>query len=232
MGARRFKALALVSESRYYRRYFEDPKDRTRTVNGFSSVLNLIMGGGQLLLGIFVFSPWYIVNAAYNLLMALAKGHALKQDRAAREISAEDRRFAFELAVYRRGGWFICLMGVSYLGICLWMFFTGESRVQDHFVMVLAVATLAFVKIGLAIHGIISNRRMKAPIYRYFKQISFLNGMVSMVVTQCTLLSSMDSGEMAVRSSAIFGMAVSGLFLMTGIWAAAGGFWISRGRVP
>jgi len=68
----------------------------------------------------------------------------------------------------------------------------------------------------LAIHGMIVNRHMHDPIVSLFKKIAFLDAMVSIVVTQCSLLTMMESSE-AVGSSALFGMGVSLLFLAIGI---------------
>jgi predicted membrane protein len=97
------------------------------------------------------------------------------------------------------------------------MFFTGETQVQNRFHMEYAVAAVAFTKIGFSAVGIIKARNMHNPLISLFKTISFLDAMVSMVLTQCTLLTMMKYTA-AVSSSALFGMGVSALFLITGIF--------------
>jgi len=191
-------------------------QDRTLITNAGSFTINALTGTGQLALGIGLLSPWYIVNSIYYLLLCAARGQALRRYRKTRTIKDEKERYDASFAVHKRGGIFICLMGISYLGICLWMYSTGESRVQNEMYLVLGVATIAFTKIGFAIHGMIVNRHMHDPIISLFKKISFLDAMVSIVVTQCTLLTMTEMAE-AVSSSAFFGMGISILFLIIGI---------------
>ena len=150
------------------------------------------------------------------MLLSFARVQAVRQYKRAITIEDDKERYDNEFAVHKRGGIFICLMGLSYLGICIWMFFTGESKVQNEMVLVLCVATVAFTKISLAIHGMVVNRHMHDPIISLFKKIAFLDAMVSIVVTQCSLLTMMKTAE-AVGSSALFGMGVSVLFLVIGI---------------
>lgn len=191
-------------------------QDRTVAMNGFTFLINTITGIGQLVLGIYFYSPWYIVHSVYWLLLGLAKAVALKNYKSARAIQDEQERYDFEFSVFKRGGWFICLLGVAYLGISLWMLFTGESRVHDNLIIVLAVATVSFAKIGFAIYGMIANWHLQAPIFTYFKRISLLNATVSIVVTHCNLLSLLSEPVAAVRSSALLGIFVSAQFLIVG----------------
>ena len=199
-----------------YHKYMGNVQDRTVTTNAGSFTINALTGSGQLALGIFLRSPWYIVNSIYYLILCAARGQTLRRYRKTRIIKDEKERYDASLDVHKRGGIFICLMGISYLGICLWMYFTGETRVQNEMYLVLGVATIAFTKIGFAIHGMIVNRHMHDPIISFFKKLSFLDAMVSIVVTQCTLLTMTETAE-AVSSSALFGMGISILFLMIGI---------------
>ena len=202
---------------KYYNKYFEDKQNRiTTTVTG-SLAINAFTGVSQLVIGLIFLSPWYIINSVYNLLLSAARVQSVRQYKKAIAIEDEKDRYDNEFAVHKRGGIFICLMGISYLGICIWMFFTGESKVQNEMVLVLCVATVAFTKISLAIHGMIVNRHMHDPIVSLFKKIAFLDAMVSIVVTQCSLLTMMETAE-AVGSSALFGMGVSLLFLAIGIF--------------
>ena len=199
-----------------YQKYMGNAQDRIMTANAGSFTINALTGTGQLALGIFLRSPWYIVNSVYYLLLCAARGQALRKYRKIRTIADKKERYGASFAVHKRGGIFICLMGISYLGICLWMYFTGESRVQNEMYLVLGVATIAFTKIGAAIHGMIANRHLHDPILSLFRKISFLDAMVSLVVTQCTLLTMMEAAE-AVSSSSLFGMGISLLFLLIGV---------------
>lgn len=191
-------------------------EDRTKTTGLTSFLINACTGSAQLIMGFVFHSPWYIVNSLYYLLLCTVRGQALKRFRNTITIKNDKDRYDGEFSVYKRSGIFICLLGISCFCICLWMFVTGESRVQKGMELVLGVATVAFTKIGFAIHGLIVNRHMHDPIVSLLKTVSFLDAMVSIVVTQCTLLT-MSQAESAVSSSAVFGMGVSILFLIIGI---------------
>ena len=107
-------------------------------------------------------------------------------------------------------------MGAAYFIICLYMYFYGD-RDMRHFNIILGIATIAFTKIVLAIIGLIKTRRMHSPILSAIKIISFTDAMVSIVVTQCALLS-MEGSEHAVSSSALFGIGCSVLFVGLGLF--------------
>lgn len=61
-----------------YRKYLGDIQHQTTITNTISLTINAITGIGQLILGILLRSPWYIVNSAYHLLLCLARIQALK----------------------------------------------------------------------------------------------------------------------------------------------------------
>lgn len=201
----------------FLKKYAGNEQDRTVAFNGLTFLINSLTGIIQLVMGIYSYSPWYIVHSIYWLLMGLVKALAIKDYKHARAINDEAERYDFEFDVFKRGGWLICLLGVAYLGISLWMLLTGESRVHDDFRVVLAVAAFAFAKVGVGIYGVVVNWHLQAPIISYFKRISLLNAMVSIVVTQSNLLALFDEPIAAVYHSALLGMLVSGLFLIVGL---------------
>jgi len=200
-----------------YEKYLGNKYDRAATIGAGSFLINAITGIGQLIFGIVLDSPWYIINSVYYLLLCIARGQVLRKYRNIRNIKDEKNRYDYEFAVHKNAGIFICLMAIAYLSTCVWMYITGEARVQNEISLVLAVATIAFSKIGSAIYGMISNRHMHDPIISILKKISFLDAFVSIVVTQCSLLI-MTEVSQAVSSSALFGMGVSFLFFVIGIF--------------
>lgn len=203
-----------------YQRYMGNLRDRTTTTSSVSFSMNAVVGIGQLTIGLFLWSPWYIVNALYYLLLGAARGQALTKYKKIINLEDGDERYDNEFIIYKRSGLLICLLGGSYMGICIWMFMTGESRVQNERSLVIGVATVAFTKIGVAIYGMIVNRKRYSPIVSLLKTISFLDALVSLVITQCTLLT-MSESDVAVSSSALFGMGVSTVFLAMGVYMFA-----------
>ncbi|MBY9079349.1 hypothetical protein KIH86_19845 [Paenibacillus sp. HN-1] len=164
----------------------------------------------------YLLSGWFITNAIYYLVLCGARGQALHRYAAAKGIDEPVKRFDAEKVVFRRGGIFLCLLGISYLMVCLRMYVVGDAVVFGG-TTVFLVATVSFVKLGFAIYGITANRHLKGLIVSTLKMFSFTDSMVSIVVTQYTLLTMSDSPN-ALDSSALLGMGCSLLFMILGIY--------------
>lgn len=69
---------------------------------------------------------------------------------------------------------------------------------------------------GFAIHGTIITQHLKDPIVSTLKTINVADALVSVVMTQCTLLA-MEGPSNPVGNSALLGMGCSLLFVLLGI---------------
>lgn len=179
-------------------------------------VINALIGILKLVLGVYLLSGWFIINAVYYLILCAARGQALHKYTVAKNIEDPKLRYDMEFIVHKRSGTFLCLLGISYLLVCLRMFYVGDAIVFKGYIVYL-VATVAFTKLGFATYGIIGNRHRKGPIVSTLKMISFTDAMVAIVVTQYTLLV-MEKSSHASNTSAIFGMGCSVLFFLIGIY--------------
>lgn len=196
-------------------RYMGNAHDRTAAATLGSLVIYTLIGISKLILGVYLLSVWFITNALYYLLLCAVRGQALRMYTAARGIENSRKRYDLEFVVYRHGGIFICLLGISYFLVCLRMYLVGDATLYSGCTVYL-VATVAFTKMGFAIHGIVIHRHLKNPIISTLKIINFIDAVVAIVVTQCTLLK-MQAAPQAVSSSAWFGMGCSALFVLIGI---------------
>lgn len=174
------------------------------------------MGIGKLILGLYLLSGWFIINALYYLILCAARGQALYKYTVAKNTEDPEQRYNIEFHVYQRSGAFLCLLGITYLLVCMRMYFVGDVIIFRGYIVYL-VATIAFSKLGFAIYGTMANRHLKGPIVSTLKIISFIDAMVSIVVTQYTLLL-MEKSANAISSSALFGMGCSVLFFLLGIY--------------
>jgi hypothetical protein len=204
-----------ISIKTFIERYRTNFQHRTAVVNTVSLSINALIGVGKLILGVYLLSGWFMTNAIYYLLLSAARGQALHKYTAATKIEHPDQRFHMEYAVFKRSGLFICLLGISYLLVSLRMYLTEDAVVYGGLIVYL-IATIAFTKLGIAIYGIMAKRHLKGPIVSTLKMFSFTDAMVSIVVTQYTLLS-MQQSPSALKSSALFGMGCSILFIFIGL---------------
>ena len=196
--------------------YRQNTNERIALITRMSFVLNILIGVGKLALGVYLLSSWFAVNAFYYLLLCVARGQALTQLGLVDEIENPQKRYTREISIFKKNGFFVCLIGVSYLLVCLHMYLSGNANNYSNDYIVYGVATVAFTKIGFAIAGIISTRKLKRPILSVIKIISLMDACVSIVLTQCALLVMMKSDH-AIESSALFGMAISIVFILFGL---------------
>lgn len=199
----------------WLRRYLENPQDRAAIMTLVSFGLNAFFALIKFIYGVYLLSAWFIINAAYYFILCVARGHTLRHYVHARAKEDPKQRFDAEFLIYRRSGAFICLLGAFYFVLCLRMYFLGDSTVYTGN-LIYFVALVAFCKTGFAIHGLIANRRMHNPIVTALKALNSTDALVSMVVTQCTLMAS-QGVEDAARYSAITGLLFSAIILATGI---------------
>ncbi|RAW12901.1 hypothetical protein DC345_21725 [Paenibacillus taichungensis] len=196
--------------------YLGNKQDRAAMSNAASLVINALIGIGKLTLGLYLFSGWFITNAVYYLILCVARAQVLHQYNVAKRIESPQERYILEIQVYKRGGILLCILGVSYLLVCLRMYLLGDTFVFKGYIVYL-VAAVAFTKLAFGISGTIANRHLKNPLISTLKMINFTDAMVSIVVTQATLLT-MEGSPHAINTSACFGMGCSVLFCLIGVW--------------
>lgn len=197
-------------------RYLGNKQDRTAMINVVSLVINALIGIGKLILGIYLLSGWFITNAVYYLILCVAKGQVLQKYKVAKRMKSPKERYTLELTVYKRGGLFLCFLGMSYSLVCLRMYLIGDAFIYEGNIVYI-VSTVAFTKLVFAVYGTWANRHLHNPIISTLKMINFTDAMVSIVVTQATLLT-MQGSPLALKTSSLFGMGCSVLFCLMGVW--------------
>lgn len=209
----------MVSFLKYCRQRYTQSnyQDRSMSMSVVSFGVNALIGAGKLILGFVLLSPWFIVTAVYYLILCGARGQLLWRFKNTRFIEDGIERFDQQFAVFRHSGFFLCLLGLSYLFICFRMYNWGEGSTYPNYILY-GVAGVAFYKVGISIHGMVVSKRMKNPLLTTTKIIAFADACVSIVAVQCALLTVEDSAKAATRSSALLGTGCSIVFIGIGIY--------------
>lgn len=197
-------------------RTMENDQDRTAAITAVSFVINVLIGIGHVVMGVSLFSGWFLTNAAYYLILCIARGQTLRKYAVIRQTGDVREQHDMGAAVYRRGGIFLCMLGATCLLVCLRMYFVGDAAVYGGHVVYL-VAAIAFAKLAFAICGTAAARRLQSPVISVLRNINFADALVSIVVTQYTLLT-MKASSHAMHGSAVLGMGCSVLFVIMGIY--------------
>lgn len=154
--------------------YMRDSRNRTAAFTTASFAINVLLGIGKLILGVYLLSAWFVSTAVYYLILSAARGLTLRRFAAARQMEDPGERYDLEFAVYKKSGLFLCLLGLSYLLVCLRMYTVGDAVVFRGNIVYL-IALVAFSKLGTAIHGNVVNRHLKAlHAQQEEKQCSFM----------------------------------------------------------
>lgn len=192
-------------------------QDRTMLLSIGSFAVNAVIGAGKLLLGILLLSPWFVATAVYYLLLCAARGQLLWRFRHTRLIQDPREQFDRQFAVFRHSGVFICLLGVSYLLVCLCIYLLDGGSSYPYY-LVYGVAAVAFYKVGVSIYGVVVSRRIKNPLLTAMKAVALMDACFSIVAVQYALLAMQESAAVAARSSALFGAGCSLVFVGLGLW--------------
>lgn len=199
-----------------HEKYLKNYHERTMIITFISFSINLLIGIGKLFLGIFYSSSWFIITAGYYITLSLARGQILHETSKINKISEVNKKYKNQFLVYHRSGYFIIFLGLSYIVLCIWMFFFDERTTYPEYILY-GVVSIAFYKIGTAIYKLFTVKKHNNPLLSVIKFISFLDACVSIVAVQCALLT-MKQSSYASSSSALLGMAVAILFLTIGIF--------------
>lgn len=96
------------------------------------------------------------------------------------------------------------------------MFYTGSPH-QYGEIVAITVATISFTKIGMAIRGMVVAHKTHNPIDSSVKFVTFIDAMLSLVITQDVLLEA-EGAQHAAQSSGLFGIGLGALTMIIGLW--------------
>ncbi|MFT8593465.1 MAG: hypothetical protein ABF747_07650 [Bifidobacterium sp.] len=166
-------------------------------------------------LGIFTQSVLFIVSAVYYLVLCLSRFVIVYRHQKIRQLTDAVLRLNRETSVYHRTGLFLSCIGLSYAAFSVTLIFVGSTGKYSDIVAI-TVATITFIKIGIAARGLILSRRERNPMDSAVRFLAFTDAMLSIVVMQNVLLVSQGISE-AGRSSGIFGIVLGVCVVVAGL---------------
>jgi hypothetical protein len=128
-------------------------------------------------MGVYSLSLFICVSGLYNLGISAAKHFAIKTTNECEQFHA-----------YGRVGLAIMVTSILYILYALNMAIRGKSNMQFDLTVSLAIATLTFAEIAIAVRGIIKARRIKNLAVEAIKRTNLVCALISLVLTQSALL--------------------------------------------
>ncbi|WAO22427.1 MULTISPECIES: hypothetical protein [Listeriaceae] len=143
---------------------------------------NAMLAIGKIVLGVFSLSFILVINAFFNIGMAVAKYLAVKTHRTS-SVTERDQRKS-----YRSIGWMILFSSIMFIVFCSVLTISNTAIKYDPHIAVI-IATVTFTELVLSIHGIINARKDKKLIMEAVKLTNFASALISLALTQAALLS-------------------------------------------
>lgn len=159
---------------------------------------NAMLAIGKIVLGVFSLSFILIINAFFNIGMAVAKYLAVKTHRTSSVTEMDQRKS------YRSIGWMILFSSIMFIVFCSVLTISDTAIKYDPHIAVI-IATVTFTELVLSIQGIINARKDKKLIMEAVKLTNFASALISLALTQAALLSFAYDGN-AVGYNMISGL--------------------------
>lgn len=179
-----------------------------------SCYINILIGLCKLVLGVWYGSQWFLVTGGYYIVLSITRGQLLHHAGNIDQLQNVQLRYRKQQRTYRRTGYFVMLLALAYLALCVHMYFYEEAIYYPGYI-IFGIAAIAFYKIGISICGLCAVKKQHNPVLSAIKIISLFDACVSIVAIQCALLTMQQSTSASI-SSAYLGMAISGVFLVLG----------------
>lgn len=146
-----------------------------------SLAFNILYAFANSLLGIIVHSWWFITVGAYYTVLAVMRFSALRvRHKANGDLSKES-------CVMRKSGVLLIFLSICIAGVNTLTFFQVHV-VSFHKIIMIAIATYSFMKITLAIIGMVQSTNISSPVVKTLRNISLADACVSIYSTQRAML--------------------------------------------
>lgn len=178
-------------------------------LNGITTIIKFIFGmaTASIFLGL---------NASYYFVLCIARIILLQGLQRHVTYNSQYVKNNEEKKAYGVMGKFIILLGFIYFLISLKMYWSSEAIVYTGYIVYL-IALVSFSKLGIAIYGVYISKNLHEPHVAALRVINFADALVSLVVTQATLIE-LGNGSLVNHNAwnAYLGFAVSLLIMVTG----------------
>ncbi|WP_028709047.1 hypothetical protein [Propionicicella superfundia] len=136
-------------------------------------------------------SLFWLSNAAFSVGIAVAKSLAVVAHRQGRtgKVRGPANRVRAQHRIYRTAGAAVCVLAALYVVSCLTMVFGGGASESYDTYSGIAIATLTFTELGMAIAGVVSARRNSDVVVEVIKLANLAGALILLALTQTALMS-------------------------------------------
>jgi len=198
----------LKHENKFLQRWFSDVHLRINISLYGSLIWNITFAIFQLALGFYFKSFWFYSMFAYYVMLGIIRFYLLKYTRKYKANEQEQ----IELKKYIISGWLLLAMNLT-LGVIVFFMVYWNKTFYHHMITTIAMAAYTFFTFTFAIINLIKYKKYKSPVYSAAKSISLINGAVSMLTLETTMLTTFGTNNSPLFSQIMLsatGIAVIG----------------------
>lgn len=168
-------------------RVANDQRYRTVLFATAALIINMLYAFGNLALGLYERSYWFITVSAYYTVLSVMRFSAVLFER--KSVDPEYRKS--ELFVQKFSGIMLVALSIVLAG-SVYMSVTFDVIGSLHEIIMIAIATFTFIKITVAIINVVKNRQDGSPLLTTLRNISLSDAAVSVLSMQRSMLVTFD----------------------------------------
>ena len=205
-GAMKRGIIKLLKGNDFTRELLESFDFRTVIGGLLSFGASILYGVFNGVIGILSKSIWYGSLAAYYILLTLIRGGILLRHKKSKR--TKDSRLK-RTKTYLNSGILLLILNIALSVAIAQMIFEGMGFIYNG-IMIYVSALYAFIKIGLAIYNFIRAHRQEDILIEGVRNISLIDGAVSILALQTAMLTAFSDGELDYSlMNTLTGIAVS-----------------------
>ncbi len=211
---------AALRRRTFTRNLTENYRFRTLAFATCSFVINLAFVLFNTVLAILTGQIWYASLAGYYFLLSVLRGGVFYGNKRATAQAGQDEKELRRLQIKHYGycGGALLFLDIA-MSVAVTQMVLSQKPTQYTEIMAIVFATYAFYKISLAIWNTLKARRSKDLQLQCFRNIGLVDGAVSLLSLQTTLVATFsESGESMLLLNALTGAAVCLLTVGVGIF--------------
>ena len=194
----------LSRKNKVLERYFSDQKYHFFLLFSVSIPVNILYALIKTIYGVVINSHWIIENGIYYILLTLMRLIV---------IEGAKKGGKKEFVATRISSFILSLSSVLYLFMVLEMYYNASAPNYPG-VIVYAAALYSFVKVGTAIKGYISIRKIKTPAIKVANTVKVSHAFVSLIFLESGMLNIFGSGGKDERTLLLVSGIVVAIFLL------------------
>jgi len=186
-----------------------DFKTRSHKFAYISMLYSFSASGLKIILAFYLSSYFLIASGIYSMTVGLTTSVFYRGVQRAFQDSHKERKYTIMIYI----GLFFC--SFIYSAYMIRLFFFEVSEFQYGVISSLMIALIAFTELGVAINGLIRSNQIKDSLLTARKTISFVGGLIALVMTQSAILAYVtNNGTGHQKYNAMLGLLI-GVISMT-----------------